>query len=299
MKIMAWLGKRRLKYLIVTQPKYTFAFGFVLGVILAVLVHFWPPVFTNFYNESIWPARNNIHDNNDLTYDNGIYDFAYEKWLAGFLQARSCRLDPDMLRYTNETRFHSRNCGLVQTYRNESFQRDIDHFDPRSEAKFLYDKIHVTCLVMAKDIIKATAIRDTWGSHCNHLKFVSSKNLQVTPEMRAKNSSILVQNPVQVQTVQAASEFALLCRSLRQIHAVQDMMQWVLIVPEETFALPENLRFFVAGKNFTDRHYLGHAMKFWNVIYNWADAGYILSKGTLDAFVQVFNTDSACDEGKD
>lgn len=52
----------------------------------------------------------------------------------------------------------------------------------------------------------------------------------------------------------------------------------MLIAPEDAFALPENLRFFVAAKNESDLHYLGHAMKFWNIIYNWGDAGYALSK---------------------
>ena len=38
-------------------------------------------------------------------------------------------------------------------------------------------------------------------------------------------------------------------------------------------------------------------MKFWNVIYNWADAGYVLSKGTLDKMMQKFDSDEACDKG--
>ena len=74
-------------------------------------------------------------------------------------------------------------------------------------------------------------------------------------------------------------------------------MQWILVAAEETFAIPENLRFYVAAKNASDQHYLGHAMKFWNVIYNWADAGYILSKGSLNKFIEKFDSDSACDKG--
>ena len=38
-------------------------------------------------------------------------------------------------------------------------------------------------------------------------------------------------------------------------------------------------------------------MKFWNVIYNWADAGYVISKGTLDKMMQKFDSDEACDKG--
>ena len=74
-------------------------------------------------------------------------------------------------------------------------------------------------------------------------------------------------------------------------------VQWILVAGEETFAIPENLRFYVAAKNSSDFHYLGHAMKFWNVIYNWADAGYVISKGTLDKMMQKFDSDEACDKG--
>ena len=79
-------------------------------------------------------------------------------------------------------------------------------------------QINVACLVLSKDVIKSTAIRDTWGSHCNSLKFVSSKKLKVDEELRKKNTSILVTNPVQVDHVPALSEFGLLCKSLRKFY---------------------------------------------------------------------------------
>ena len=78
-------------------------------------------------------------------------------------------------------------------------------------------QINVVCLILSKDVIKSTAVRDTWGSHCNSLKFVSSKKLKVSEELRKKNTSILVTNPVEVEQIPASSEFGLLCKSLRQI----------------------------------------------------------------------------------
>ena len=32
-------------------------------------------------------------------------------------------------------------------------------------------------------------------------------------------------------------------------------VQWILVAGEETFAIPENLRFYVAAKNSSDFHY--------------------------------------------
>ena len=71
---------------------------------------------------------------------------------------------------------------------------------------------------MSKEIIKSTAIRDTWGSHCNYLKFITHKKLEMGDEKRKLNhSSILTENPVKVDLVNSGSEFSLLCKGLRSI----------------------------------------------------------------------------------
>ena len=69
---------------------------------------------------------------------------------------------------------------------------------------------------MSKDMIKSTAIRDTWGSACNDLKFISQKDLKID---KNHNSSILTENPVRVEVLPSNSEFALLCKGLRKIWA--------------------------------------------------------------------------------
>lgn len=291
---MLWQVKRRLKYLILRDRKWTFAFGFVIGAFLAAIVSFFVnhPLFIS----SIWPDSATV--NNLLSYDTAIYDFDYEKWLERTFNAQSCSLDPDSLRYTNRSQFTTKKCGNVKLKESESFRRDSDPFDPRTEANFLFEKINVACVVMTKDIIKATAIKDTWGGHCNSIIFASSKLLEVSEEMRQKNHSILVTNPAKVNQFPAASEFALLCKSLHHLFQERkNELQWILVVGEETFAIPENLRFYVASKNPKDKHYLGHAMKFWNVIYNWADAGYVISKGTLNRFMINFPDEKSCDAG--
>ena len=39
-------------------------------------------------------------------------------------------------------------------------------------------------------------------------------------------------------------------------------------------------------------------MKFWNVIYNWADAGYVLSAGTFSRLMEEkFPNDETCEKG--
>ena len=291
-----WVGPRRLKYLIIKDQKYTFAFGAMIGVLLAVIVHVLNQ--NPLYMDSIWPAQgNSIGTDVDLTYANAVYDFLYEGWLKskGLI---SCPLDPDQLRYTNQTSFFTQSCGrVVAKTKLQAFDRDKEHIDPRTEQSFLYDKVDVTCLVMAKkDGMKATAIRDTWGQHCNSLKFISANRLSMH-DAKA-NSSILATNPATIEIVKATSEFGLLCKSLRQLwQSRKDKLMWIVVGVEDLFMVVENLRFFVAQKDHKEAHYLGHAMKFWNVVYNWADAGYVLSRGTLDRFVSKFGSDADCEAG--
>lgn len=76
------------------------------------------------------------------------------------------------------------------------------------------------------------------------------------------------------------STWSLLCRSLMRIEE-DSSYNWVLIVNDNTFAMLENLRLFVAPLNSSRNYYLGHAVQFWNRNYNAGQAGYVLSRGSL------------------
>lgn len=212
-----WIGQRRLKYLLLKDQRCTFVFGSILGAFLAVIFHTVksnPP-----FSASIWQTT---VDQDLLSYDNALYDFAYEKWLQNVHWGKSCPIDPDILRYTNETTFQAtekcKSSLQVPESSMQGFVRDISKFDPRTEAHFLKDKVNVACLILTTDVMKATAIRDTWGGNCNSLMLVSHKKLEIDPKIKASNTtSSLVRNPAEIEHVPAASEFGLLCRSLRKL----------------------------------------------------------------------------------
>jgi hypothetical protein len=49
-------------------------------------------------------------------------------------------------------------------------------------------------------------------------------------------------------------------------------------------------RYYVTGLDEQAPHYLGHAMRFWNQVYNWGDAGYALNRPALDRLFTKFPT---------
>jgi len=147
--------------------------------------------------------------------------------------------------------------------------------DPRSEADFLHSAIPVICVVFPTDLDWTKAISDTWGKHCNELRFFSHE---------------IMNKSLKIEFLKASSSFSVVCQSFLKIRQdYQDKYEsfWVFVATEDTFVLLENFRYYVAPMNQTGEHYLGHAMRFWNSVYNWADAGYAISSASLKKLLDV------------
>jgi len=194
------------------------------------------------------------------------YDWAYEKWLHSQGQV-SNQLDHDTSRYkdrlSNETSFE-------------------DKIDNKTEAFYLYNNVRVFCLVFPTNAENALIIKNTWGKHCNKIFFFNEKH----------NDSI-----VPVVRTPAKSSFELLCKSIHQIVDTEEVFDWLLVTTDDTFALPENLRYYVAPFNSSQPFYLGHAMKFWGQVYNWGNSGYTLSRGAINLLISKFKTAGKCEKG--
>ena len=196
----------------------------------------------------------------------GKYDWAYERWLYGQGMVSRHR-DPDVGRYKDR-------------FRNESVFED--RIDPLTEAGYLYDKVNVHCLVLPSSIDSAKSIKNTWGEHCNKLSFFSEK---------------LEDESATIKKLPSKSSFGLLCKSFHEILKNDEDFDWILVTTDDTYAIPENLRYFVAPFNSSQSYYLGHAMKFWSQVYNWASAGYTLSRSAVELLRDKFSTGDKCDAG--
>jgi len=193
------------------------------------------------------------------------YDFAYEKWLFG-LGYQSSPLSPD------ENRYKDKNGTEI-----ENPIRD------RTEAAFLHEKIKVICIVFpGKSLDYAVAVNNTWGKHCTELRFYHHK---------MKNATL------PIRTLPSGSSFELLCSALLEISREKVKFDWIFFATDNTFVIPENFRYYVASLNSSDPHYLGHTMTFWQVHYNWKNAGFAISKGTATALLAKFQDKKACTAG--
>ncbi|CAD6208280.1 GSCOCG00003288001-RA-CDS [Cotesia congregata] len=152
------------------------------------------------------------------------------------------------------------------------------------ESDWLKSKINIVCVVFVEKIKLAKAIYNTWSKNCNKVYFFSHK---VTDS--GSDPSIVK------LSVKITSSWQLLCESLHHVwKSLNDSLQWVIVIKDDTMILLENLRYYVAPLDYNDGHYLGHPVVLWGQAYNVAQAGYVLSRGAVEKVISHFNTHEKC-----
>ncbi|XP_050310425.1 glycoprotein-N-acetylgalactosamine 3-beta-galactosyltransferase 1-like [Anthonomus grandis grandis] len=147
-----------------------------------------------------------------------------------------------------------------------------------TESAFLHNKIKILCIILVKSERNFVSASATWAKGCNRVKaiYLESNRKQMPRKVDKRKSS-----------------WFLLCNNLLE----ENQFDWTLIVQDTSFVIMENLRFYVAPLDKDDKHYLGHAVKFWSTIYNSKEPGYVLSRGTIKAF-NKFMTREKCEENR-
>jgi len=148
-----------------------------------------------------------------------------------------------------------------------------------SEASYLYNEVHVHCVVFVKKTKNAVAIKNTWAKRCNEVVFFGVKNTSV----------------ISLNVLKPKSSWEYLCHAIRHLwQSNKADLHWALFVPDDVFVIPENLRYYVASLDYREPHYLGDDVTFWGEVYNIGDAGYVLSKGVIYALQMKFNSSELC-----
>lgn len=136
-----------------------------------------------------------------------------------------------------------------------------------SESQYLKSKIKILCIILVHKEKNVVAAKNTWALSCNEIQLIYLNLKRKIPVPIKKLGS---QRP--------KSSWMLLCEILKH---VPDHFHWILVVHDYSFVIMENLRLFVASLDWSKPYYLGHPVKFWNIIYNSGEAGYLLSYGAL------------------
>lgn len=150
------------------------------------------------------------------------------------------------------------------------------------ESEYLYNKVKVLCLILCKSRKGALAVKVTWAKHCNHVIFFGP----------------FVDHKIPVIKYPPSSSHCSFCHSfIKAWHKYSNQFDWLFIAYDETYAIIENLRHYVAPLNASNPFYFGRAVKhYFTGIYNSADSGIVLSKGAALIIKNVFYNESVCDK---
>uniref|UniRef100_A0A6V7LHP4 N-acetylgalactosaminide beta-1,3-galactosyltransferase n=1 Tax=Bracon brevicornis TaxID=1563983 RepID=A0A6V7LHP4_9HYME len=155
------------------------------------------------------------------------------------------------------------------------------------ESEWLKSKVHVTCVVFIKRRKLARAIKSTWGPRCSKIYYFSRDT---------EDPSI----PIRKFPGKLTSSWHMLCQVIKVLwdeSTGSSDLQWIIFVNDDTIVLLENLRYLLAPLDYNKGYYLGHPVVLWEQSYNVAEAGYVLSRGSLVKIVEAFETDEACKSG--
>ncbi|KAM0726249.1 Glycoprotein-N-acetylgalactosamine 3-beta-galactosyltransferase 1 [Formica fusca] len=189
----------------------------------------------------------------------------YYTWLAA-QNLRLHKLDLDRYLYGPQKGYNTR--------KNESV-----------EWNWLKERVSITCMVFVEKLKLGRSIRTTWGKRCNNIYFFGH---------RLKDAEL----PIININTKIVSSWQLLCEAMNYIwKKTADKLEWIIFVKDNTIVIPENLRYMIAPLDHRDDYYLGHPIVLWGQIYNVAQSGYVLSKGTLAKVIQMFNTTEKCIAG--
>lgn len=154
-----------------------------------------------------------------------------------------------------------------------------------TEWNWLRKRVSITCVVFVEKLKLGKSIKVTWGKRCNNIYFFGH---------RVKDTEL----PIINVDIKIVSSWQLLCEAMNYIwNDKADKLEWIIFVKDDTIIIPENLRYMVAPLDHRHDYYLGHPVILWGQTYNVAQSGYVLSRGTLDKVVQMFNTTEKCIRG--
>ncbi|MGH0182096.1 UNVERIFIED_CONTAM: hypothetical protein FKN15_008354 [Acipenser sinensis] len=153
---------------------------------------------------------------------------------------------------------------------------------PEPKRLELSQNIRVYCaiLVQPRELSYWAAVKETWSKHCDRAEFYSSENVKVfhSVNLDTKDKWLMLRN------------------ALKHAYANGKGYSWYFVALPSTFAIIENLKFFLLNKDPGQPFYIGHTVKSGELEYAELEGGLVLSVEALRRLVGVFSDNVKCPE---
>lgn len=207
------------------------------------------------------PINKNLFSNKGNNFldalDDRLRSVSYENWLSS-------------LQYTSVKIAH------------EELSYGINTFE--TEAQYLYGQCRILCLVLTTSRTRAKALNQTWTKHCNDAVFYGKYTETKIP---------VVKMEVDGESIYSSKTF---CKIIVDLIGRMQNFDWMMITTDKTYAIIENLRYYVAPLNPEDRFYIGRPVHHYFLgVYNSYDSGIIMSRGTVNLLANsAFSSLESC-----
>ncbi|XP_066216592.1 C1GALT1-specific chaperone 1-like [Saccopteryx leptura] len=178
------------------------------------------------------------------------------------------------IRYVNKT-YHEHH---LQAPNKESILKISE--DERME---LSKKFRVYCIILVKpqDVRLSAAVKETWTKHCDKAEFFSSETVQVFESINVGTNDMWLM-------MRKAYKHA--------FDKYQDQYSWFFLVRPTTFAIIENLKYFLFKKDPSQPFYLGCTVKSGDLEYVNVEGGIVLSIESVKRLNSLLSVPEKCPE---
>lgn len=143
------------------------------------------------------------------------------------------------------------------------------------ESDFLKRYVKITCVIFVTNIDATFRVFSFWVTKCDNFYFFGPNKSEFIPIITSTYSMYPWQR---------------MCKTLEYIILNEEQFfQWIILVNDNTFVIPENLRYSLVLLNETSPFYGGRIRFNRNIFYNGLKTGIVFNKAALETLIQRNN----------
>ncbi|KAG8508548.1 C1GALT1-specific chaperone 1 [Galemys pyrenaicus] len=151
----------------------------------------------------------------------------------------------------------------------------------KDERMELSKSLRVYCMIQVtlKDVGLWAAVKETWTKHCDKAEFFSSENAKVFESVNMETSDMWLM-------MRKAYKYV--------FNKYKDQYTWFFLARPTTFAIIENLKYFLLKKDPLQPFYLGHTIKSGDLEYVSVKGGIVLSIESMKRLKHLLSVPEKC-----
>ncbi|XP_016073705.1 PREDICTED: C1GALT1-specific chaperone 1-like [Miniopterus natalensis] len=139
--------------------------------------------------------------------------------------------------------------------------------------------VYCVILVKPKDVSVWAAVKETWTKHCDKAEFFSSEKVKVFESINMETNDMW-----------------LMMRKAYAFDKYRDHYNWFFLARPSTFAIIENLKYFLLKKDPSQPFYLGDTVKSGDLDYVNMERGIVLSIKSMKRLNRLLSVPEKCPE---